>query len=165
MRRGSVQIGEAKGEIPLSERIIVKANAETKLGIRMKIMNTLYLLLFFVFLRLTVAPQTRGSEIIEINQDEKISLTDIIGNWFTIDSSASKISMININNYFVEIDGIKHGVGNYSFRIYGDSISVNGSAPNWPPYNCTLKILKGNYLEIEFYQFLSNETTKVIYRR
>lgn len=131
----------------------------------MKSMNKLYILLFFVFLRLPVAAQTRGFEIIEINKDEKISLTDIIGNWFTIDSSASKISLIKINDYLVDIDGIKHGAGNYSFRIYGDSISVNGTAPNWPTYNCTLKIIKGNYLEIEFYQFLSNETTKVIYRR
>jgi hypothetical protein len=131
----------------------------------MKSMNKLYILLFFVFLRLPVAAQTRGFEIIEINKDDKISLTDIIGNWFTIDSSASKISLIKINDYFVDIDGIKHGAGNYSFRVFGDSISVNGSAPNWPPYNCTLKILKGKYLEIEFYQFLSNQTTKVIYRR
>jgi hypothetical protein len=121
---------------------------------------------FFLIVRITAVAQTMGYDVIATNKDIKISLTDIIGNWYTTDSSASKISFININNYFVDIEGINHGVGgNYSFRVYGDSISVIGTAPNWPPYNCSLRLLKNNHLEIEFYQFLSKVTTKIIYRR
>lgn len=114
---------------------------------------------------LNVAAQKKGYEIKTTNKAVKILLTDVIGNWYALDAPASKISFTNINNFFVNIDGIKHGVGNYSFRIYGDSISVNGTAPNWPPYDCTLSLLKGNLLEIEFYQFLSVGSTKMIYRR
>ena len=110
--------------------------------------------------------QTMGYDAIATNKDIKISLTDLIGNWYTTDSSASMISFINISNYFVDIEGFNHRVGgNYSFRVYGDSMTVNGTAPNWPPYNCSLRLLNNNHLEIEFYQFLSTVTTKIIYRR
>lgn len=118
-----------------------------------------------MFVGRTLTAQVIGHEIKAKDKDVKISLTDIIGDWYTDDSLAYKISFININNYFVDIDGIRHGAGNYSFRIYGDSISVNGTAPNWPPYDCTLKLLNKKCLEIEFYQFFSTETTKVIYRQ
>jgi hypothetical protein len=129
-------------------------------------MNKLCIISFFLIVRITAVAQTMGYDAIATNKDIKISLTDIIGNWYTTDSSASKISFINISNYFVDIEGFNHGVGgNYSFRVYGDSMSVNGTAPNWPPYNCSLRLLKNNHLEIEFYQFLSTVTTKIIYRR
>jgi hypothetical protein len=128
-------------------------------------MNKLIYILFFMFIRLPLAGQTRGYDITTANKGNRISLTEIIGNWYAVDSFGSKISFVNINNYFVDIEGIKHGVGNYSFRIYGDSISVNGTAANWPPYDCTLRLLNNKNLEIEFYQFLSTETTKIIYRR
>lgn len=118
-----------------------------------------------MFIRVATLAQTSGYDLTAANKDYKISLTDIMGNWYTVDSPVSKISFININNYFVDIDGIKHGVGNYSFRIYGDSISVNGTAANWPPYDCKLRLLNSKHLEIEFYQFLSTMTTKIIYRR
>ncbi len=131
----------------------------------MSIMNKLIYILFFMFIRLPLAGQTRGYDITTANKGNRISLTEIIGNWYAVDSFGSKISFVNINNYFVDIEGIKHGVGNYSFRIYGDSISVNGTAANWPPYDCTLRLLNNKNLEIEFYQFLSTETTKIIYRR
>lgn len=128
-------------------------------------MYKLGIILFFMFIGQAVTAQLSGHEIKTTNKDSKISLTEIIGDWYTADSSSYKISFININNYFVDINGINHGVGNYSFRIYGDSISVNGTAPNWPPYDCTLRLLNNKILEIEFYQFFSTETTKVIYRR
>jgi hypothetical protein len=118
-----------------------------------------------MFVKLAVVAQTKGYDIIEANKDFKISLTDILGNWHSVDSSSTEISFVNINDYFVDIVGIKHGVGNYSFRVYEDSISVNGTAANWPPYNCSLKLLDGTHLEIEFYQFLSTSTTKTIYQR
>lgn len=128
-------------------------------------MNKLGIIKFFIFISLAVTAQTSGHEIKETNKDIKIALTEIIGDWYSADSSASKITFININNYFVDIQGIKHGVGNYSFRVYGDSISVNGTAPNWPPYDCTLRLLSNKFLEIEFYQFLSAGTNKVNYIR
>ncbi len=121
--------------------------------------------MFFLFIEHAVTAQIKGHEIKAKNQDVKISLTKIIGDWYTTDTSAYKMSFINSNNYFIDIIGINHRVGNYSFRIYGDSISVNGTAPNWPPYDCTLKLLNNKCLEIAFYQFFSTETTKVIYRR
>ena len=113
----------------------------------MKIMYKLSFVLFFLFIRLAIVAQTIGYDIKATNKNGKISLTDIIGNWYNVDSSASKINFININNYFVDIDGINHGAGgNYSFRVYEDSISVNGTEPNWPPYDCTLRLLKSNLL-------------------
>ena len=131
----------------------------------MSITNKLIYILFFIFIRLALVGQSRGHDIKAANKGNRISLTEIIGNWYAVDTIGSKISFVNINNYFADIEGIKHGVGNYSFRIYGDSISVNGTAANWPPYDCTLRLLTNKNLEIEFYQFLSTETTKIIYRR
>jgi hypothetical protein len=131
----------------------------------MKILNKLGIILIFMVISFATLAQTSGYDITAANKDFRISLTDIIGNWYTVDSPVSKISFININNYFVDIDGIKHGVGNYSFRIYGDSISVTGTAANWPPYDCKLRLLNNKHLEIEFYQFLSTMTTKIIYKR
>ena len=118
-----------------------------------------------MFISLALIAQTTGHEIKSTNKDVKISLAEILGDWYTADSSAYKISFINISNYSVDIKGINHGVGNYSFRVYGDSISVNGTAPNWPPYDCTLRLVNNKHLEIVFYQFFSTEPTKVIYRR
>lgn len=128
-------------------------------------MNKSISILFLLFIELALLAQTKGYSIKAANKSNKISLTDIIGNWYTVDSSASKISFINSNNYFVEIAGIKHGVGNYGFRVYGDSVSVNGTSPNWPPYDCRLRLINSTHLEIEFYQFFYTEPTKVNYRR
>lgn len=128
-------------------------------------MNKSVLVLLFMFIKITGDAQSNIYEISEINKDVKISLTDIIGHWYSTDSNVSEICFKNINNHYVEIEGIKHGVGNYYFKIYGDSILIKGTAPNWPPYDCTLRILKTNLLEIEFSQFYSTNTTKVIYRR
>lgn len=113
----------------------------------------------------TVVAQTATSVDQENQNDEKIALTDIIGDWYAIDSSGSKIRMVNVNNLFVDLEGIRHGVGNYSFKICGDSISVNGLAINWPPYDCRLRLLEDHFLEIEFYQFFYTTSTKVIYKR
>lgn len=113
----------------------------------------------------TLMAQEKGHVVREANKQLKISLTDIIGNWYSVDSSTSLIRFINHNNSIVEIDGLYDGAGNYSFIVEKDSILVNGTAPNWPPYNCTLRLLKRNHLEIEFYQFFSKESTKIEYRR
>lgn len=109
--------------------------------------------------------QTRVYDIKYANKNLKIAVNDIVGNWCTDDSAQSMICFINDNSYFVHIDGIQHGVGKYYFNIAKDSISVNGTAANWPPYDCTISLLNNNLLQIEFYQFFSKETTKAIYKR
>jgi len=131
----------------------------------MKRVNALNIVLLFWLLSPVIVAQTRQLNLAAADKENKISLIDIIGNWYSVDSSASKISFIKISSYFVDIDGIKHGVGNYSFRVYGDSISAKGTAANWPPYDCTIRLLNSKSLEIEFYTFLSTRTTKIIYRR
>lgn len=113
----------------------------------------------------TMDAQAIGYKIKNENRNNKIALSDIIGNWYAADSSGHKISFVNINNYFVTIEGIKDGVGNYHFMIDGDSVSVNGTAPNWPPYDCTLHLTKNNTLRIEFYQYYFTASTTINYRR
>ncbi|MFM1932317.1 MAG: hypothetical protein RL226_1620 [Bacteroidota bacterium] len=128
-------------------------------------MTKLSVFSFFLIVMNVTAAQTSSYDIQEKNRDVKVSLSDILGNWQTADSAALAISFVKVNDYYVDIHGINHGAGNYLFRVYGDSISVNGTAPNWPPYDCTLRLLKRNHLEIEFHQFNSNSTTRVVYRR
>lgn len=128
-------------------------------------MTRIGFILISTCIHLAVIAQTRGYDLREANKDVKISLTDIIGNWYSVDSPRSKISFINLNPYLVDIDGIKHGVGNYSFTVDGDSLFVNGTAANWPPYHCTLTLLHSKLLEIEFYQFFAKGTTKMVYER
>ncbi len=101
----------------------------------------------------------------ESNKLSRIALKDILGNWYKADSTKLKISFVKENNSFVSIEGIKHGVGNYSFIIDKDSIFVNGTAINWPPYDCTLHLLDTNHLKIEFYQFFSAGATGLVFRR
>jgi hypothetical protein len=123
------------------------------------------LLVLIVFPQFCVGQNDGGEQPKSIKVQKKISVNDIIGDWYRADSTLSKISFNNINDVFVEIEGINHGVGNYSFWIEQDSISVRGSAPNWPPYDCTLKLINAQYLEIEFYQFHSAGTTKASFIR
>lgn len=130
-----------------------------------KSMNKLQSVLFFINLGTAGVAQISGHEIKSTNKDVQISLAEIIGDWYTADSAAHKISFTFIINSLVDLKGITHGVGNYSFRVIGDSVFVNGTAPNWSPYDCTLRLLNNNRLEIEFYQFFSTETTKAVYRR
>lgn len=113
----------------------------------------------------SVGAQTTEHGAKPSNTLNKISVNDIVGDWYTGESSSSKISFTKINDAFVGIDGIKHGSGNYLFQLTGDSISVNGMAMNWPPYDCKINLLNSDQLEITFYQFYHKESTKLIYRR
>jgi hypothetical protein len=122
-------------------------------------------ILLLVITHFCAAQVDGGVRTDSIKEQTRIAVNDIIGDWYRADSTASKISFNNINDVFVEIDGIKHGVGKYSFRIVQDSISVHGSAANWPPYDCTLKLVNAQHLEIEFYQFHSAGTTKTSFSR
>lgn len=124
------------------------------------------LILFYLLISLALMAQTKSSIIKETNKDKKISLSDIIGNWYSVDSFRHRIRFVNLNDNMVEIKGLKHGVGNYLFMVYGDSISVHGTAANWPPYDCTLRLVSSKEnLEIVFYHFSDQETTRVIYKR
>jgi hypothetical protein len=131
----------------------------------MRKIRRLGFILIFMIISLALLAQTRVYDLKDENKDHKISLSEIIGNWYSVDSPRYKISFTNLNNYIVEINGIKHGVGNYSFIVRDDSISVNGTAANWPPYDCTLRLINRKLLEIEFYYIFSKETTKIIYKR
>jgi hypothetical protein len=123
------------------------------------------LLVLIVFPQFCVGQNDGGVYPSSIDKLERISVVDIIGDWYSTDSTNTKITFKNVNDAFVEIEGIRHGVGNYSFWIEKGSITVRGSAPNWPPYDCTLKLINAQYLEIEFYQFHSAGTTKASFIR
>ena len=101
----------------------------------------------------------------EINKSSKIALSDVLGDWYSNESLDGKISFKKIGTFLVEIDGIKHGVGNYGFVVEGDSMNVKGLAINWPPYDCTLHMLNKNCLQIEFYQFFTIKNNSVVYLR
>ncbi len=109
--------------------------------------------------------QTTGFEIRAANENRKIAVDALQGNWTAIDYPESKISFVNVNNFIVSLEGIQHGIGGYSFMMEQDSISVNGSAPNWPPFNCTLTLIAANELKIDFYQYFTTQATSVVYRK
>ncbi len=97
----------------------------------------------------------------------KITLTDIIGNWSWqhSDSSIQRLSFVNYKNQSVSIPEIRHGVGPYTFHIVKDSVEVNGSAANWPPYYCTIKQLNKNSIELLFYNVQFEGITIISCRR
>jgi hypothetical protein len=131
----------------------------------MKLIGKLIFILFFLALAEPSIAQTVGNGGKETSKYLKIAVNDIVGNWYTIDSAHTKISFVNSNNRYMYIEGIQHGVGNYGFSVNSDSISVNGMAANWPPYDCTLRLINSKHLEISFSQFFIKESYKVIYKR
>jgi len=122
-------------------------------------------LLFLLILNYNSKAQVSVHDLREANKQTKIAIKDIIGDWYAGDSLKTKIRFVTIGNYYVSIEGIKHGVGDYGFIIDKDSLSVNGTAPNWPPYDCTLRLLSKNTLEIKFYQFFSTDAYPILYKR
>lgn len=97
----------------------------------------------------------------------KIALKDIIGiwNWQHSDSSIQRLSFVNNKNQSVSIPEIRHGAGPYTFFIVKDSVEVNGSAANWPPYYCTIKQLDKNSVELLFYNVQFQGVTVISCRR
>jgi len=97
----------------------------------------------------------------------KIALKDIIGNWNWqhSDSSIQRLSFVNNKNQSVSIPEIRHGAGQYTFFIIKDSVEVNGSAANWPPYYCTIKQLDKNSIELLFYNVQFQGVTVISCRR
>ncbi len=121
--------------------------------------------LFFIFLLLGSFGLTDVHAQQETTQSSKIALTDVLGDWYPKDSLHAKIRFHQIGTSLVEIDGIRHGVGNYGFVVVGDSMNVNGLAINWPPYDCRLRLISKNTLQIEFYQFFTFGTYSMFYSR
>lgn len=129
--------------------------------------NYLSIMLLLLTLSTYVYGQSGRPAKIKTNESTKIALADILGDWYPNDSLVEpQITFRQIGNAFVEIEGIKDGVGNYMFSIERDSILINGIAINWPPYDCTLKLLKSNLLEIVFSQyFYTGGASTLIYKR
>lgn len=123
------------------------------------------LTLVLLFFRSDLQAQERTYGLREDSKPVRIPLTGIIGRWYPLDSAATTIRFIQLNEHIVEIEGIEHGVGKYSFNVSRDSLAANGTAANWPPYYCTLRLPDPQHLEIEFYQFHSTESIKAVYKR
>ena len=117
-----------------------------------------------MLLHIETTAQTNVDTFRVAKKNTKIAINDVIGNWVATDSLKTNIIFVQ-EGYDIHIKGLEHGVGNYSFRIEADSICVNGTAANWPPYYCTLNLLNSNELEINFYQGLSKNIFSVIYIR
>lgn len=112
-----------------------------------------------------VIAQTDVNELREKYINNKNALSAILGTWYSGDSLNGKIDFIQESKYFTHIKGIQHGVSHYMFQCDGDSMSVSGTAPNWPPYDCTIFLHSKDTLEIKFYQYFSERTTDIIYQR
>lgn len=133
-----------------------------------RIKNSIILLVFVAIQNGAIA-QSAADSIRKGNVHTKIALTDILGEWYMHhpDSSKSKIHFINQTGFQVIIPEIKHGVGEYSFRIEQDSMYVNGYAANWPPYYCTVNRVDKSTLELEllFYTYTNSGITHIVCRR
>lgn len=99
------------------------------------------------------------------NKPTRLAIQDILGTWVTADSAKAEIEFVKPYEGHIQIKGIKHGVGDYYFLSSTDSLNVNGTAPNWPPYDCTLNLTSKNTLEIYFYQFFDSGYTTAVYSR
>jgi hypothetical protein len=99
------------------------------------------------------------------NAGIKISIHSLLGNWYAADSSHSKITFERDGVFYVILKPLKHGVDYYRFQCDSDSVYVNGTAANWPPFDCTANLVDANTLELMFYQYFSKETNNVIYNR
>jgi hypothetical protein len=131
----------------------------------MKRIFSLVFILILLGVSMQSFAQSSGLEVREANINKKIATSDILGDWYLKDSLKSKISFIKNRDYFVFIEGIKPGIGNYGFTQNEDSIFVNGTAANWPPYDCTLNLINKNSLEIKFYQYFTKETYNLFFKR
>ena len=107
-----------------------------------------------------------GVDSLRINNiNPRIAIKTLLGDWYTADSAKSKIEFVAEGNYYVVMKPLMHGVYYYMFNIERDSVVVNGSAPNWPPYDCVLHLIDDKTLAIRFSQYFYKETYDAVYRR
>ncbi|GBL35753.1 hypothetical protein EMGBS15_13480 [Filimonas sp.] len=107
-----------------------------------------------------------GVDSLRINNiNTRIAIKTLLGDWYSADSAKSKIEFVAEGNYYVVMKPLMHAVNYYMFNIERDSAVVNGTAPNWRPYDCMLHLINDNTLEIKFSQFFYKETYVLIYKR
>lgn len=109
--------------------------------------------------------QETVQELPETNKNNRIALSDIIGDWYLCDSINSKITFINRGNVDVILEGKSNSANDYCFKLDGDSIDVKGIAANWPPYYCTLLLYDHYILEIKVYQSHTLDTATYRYKK
>ncbi|MFT3680185.1 MAG: hypothetical protein QM791_07915 [Ferruginibacter sp.] len=112
-----------------------------------------------------VASQSTIDSVRKAHAGKKIALKELAGNWYTVKEPQYKICFITDGVLGVHLEGIQDGVDHYRFSIKQDSIDVNGIAANWPPYDCILNKINADTLEIKFYQYFSDKTHDVVFRR
>ena len=89
------------------------------------------------------------SFVLQSNKD-KIEANLLLGFWETTDSLKSKIEFIDLKSE-IQLTIPEH----HPYYFYKDSlglVSVSGFYPNWPPYDCELKLNTSDTLEITFSQ-------------
>jgi hypothetical protein len=124
------------------------------------------LLSFFLFLGDVYSQQSPNpSAFKNANKQTRLAIKDILGTWVSADSAKVEIEFAKPFEGQIQIKGIKHGVGDYYFLCSKDSLNVNGTAPNWPPYDCTLNLTTKDTLEIYFYQYFYTGYTTAVYTR
>jgi len=99
------------------------------------------------------------------NENVRIAIDDLIGKWYSSDTISTFIEFVADGDHSVKMEGYKPGVGQYSFLRTNDSIHANGSAPNWPPFDCTITLIDDATIVLKFYQYFSDTTRNVVFRR
>lgn len=130
-------------------------------GCSIKIFTLILLCLSYASLK----AQTSPSEARKANEKVKFAASDVLGKWYSSDTINSYIEFVADGDYSIHIEGYRPGVGQYTFVREKDSICANGTAPNWPPYDCTLHLIDSNTLEIMFYQYYYETTNNQIFNR
>lgn len=130
--------------------------------LRIKILSTLLLLLVA---NVCLFAQSKVNSLRK--ESGKVALAALLGNWYSNGDSSAKIEFVTESDYYIIIKPKTLGVSNYSFRRYGDSLMLKGTAANWPPYDCTVKFIDKNTIEICYYQFFykESELNTVLYKR
>jgi hypothetical protein len=133
---------------------------------RTKTMKTGFSFLILLLAGLSNTSAQEGMyELLRETEKHKVGLNEILGDWYTMDSTQSKITFIQRDNADVYIEGKRDAVNDYAFRIDGDSVQVMGVAANWPPYYSKLVLREDEVLEIRYFGFSEIDFNKVLYRR
>ena len=127
--------------------------------------SKIFTLLLFILFTFSLNAQNSPNEVRKANEKVKIAASEVLGKWYSSDTMNSYIEFVADGDYSIHIEGYRPGVGQYTFVREKDSIRANGTAPNWPPYDCTLHLIDSNTLEIMFYQYFSETTNNQIFNR
>lgn len=122
------------------------------------------LILFSIFFCKRTNAQTEVKFVSGSSTNHKIAISDILGTWYSMDSLNTVINFVYQGGDMI-IDGIHDGVGNYTFNCDKDSLWANGYAVNWPPFDCTLNLLKNDVLEIKFHTVVSESVALRFFSR